>query len=644
MKNRMKTLLNGTLLLLFLYPFLAEGQSFSHQNAVMVDAQLTNGNTSIQLNWQADPSSTQFSLFRRDYGSGSWGSVLATLSGTQSSYTDNNIISGQKYEYKIVRYGTTTGYGYICAGIDSDIEHDPGILLLVVDNYFFPSLQSQVDLLINDIQADGWFVHTIEVNRSQSSAQVKSLISAEYNLFPSRVKGLLLLGHVPVPYSGEINPDGHADHIGAWPADVYYADMDGSWTDNTVDNVTAASSRNHNVPGDGKFDQYFVQGTELEVSRIDFFDLPSFTQTETQLMTSYLNKLHEFKIHQYVPANAAIVEDNFLAVDEGFAAGGYMSFSPIVGRTNVTDGDYSASLVAQDYLWSYGTGPGSYIDAQGIISSGEFASNDLNSTFTMLFGSYFGDWDSQNNLLRSALASGRILCSSWSGRPNLFYHPMGLGENIGTCIRLSQNNTNNYFASTTAYFRRWIHIAQMGDVTLRSHYFDMPSNLIATGQANGTVDLSWTAPSTSVDGYFVYRRSVGTESWTKLTALPTIATSYSDASLTIGGQYEYMVRSVQLLTTGSGRYRNQSLGIKATTNSAASISTLELSSFGPNPFGDELNVASTKSEIAIKNSLGQIMYISKDNTKGPISINTTLWPKGVYFLTTDQTTHRIIKR
>jgi hypothetical protein len=38
-------------------------------------------------------------------------------------------------------------------------------------------------------------------------------------------------------------------------ADVYYADLDGTWTDASVNNTSASSPRNHNVRGDGKFDQ-----------------------------------------------------------------------------------------------------------------------------------------------------------------------------------------------------------------------------------------------------------------------------------------------------------------------------------------------------------------------------------------------------
>ncbi|MEY3436634.1 MAG: hypothetical protein RL335_1090 [Bacteroidota bacterium] len=627
-----------------LVPFLGNSQTFSQVNSVLIEGSVLPTNDGIFLEWNNDVPTTQYTLYRRTYGAASWGAPIATLSGTISSYTDAGLTSGVKYEYKILRNSTTNGYGYLCSGIDTDINYDPGIVLLVIDDYFIPALQAEIDELVADIESDGWFAHIIQVNRSQSVESVKSLIANEYNSAPTRVKSVFLLGHVPVPYSGDMNPDGHPDHLGAWPADVYYADMDGTWTDNTVNNNTAVDIRNHNLPGDGKFDQYFVQSNaELQIARVDFYNLPIFSATETELMSSYLNKLHAFKTKGYVPLDIAVVEDNFTGLEEGFAAGGYMSFSPIVGRSSVSNGDYGTSLQTQDYLWSYGTGPGSYIDAQGIVSSAEFAGFDYNSTFTMLFGSYFGDWDSQNNLLRSALASGRILCSSWSGRPNLFYHPMGMGENIGECIRISQNNTTNYFASTTTYFKRWTHIAQMGDPTLRSHYVDMASNLIASGQSNGNVDLSWTAPLQSVAGYNVYRRSSSIESWTRLNASLVTGTTYTDNSLIAGGNYEYMVRSVVPQTTGSGRYLNESLGVKASTLSVAGIEDeLSAAVIYPNPFEDELIIHNLNGDsIEISNSTGQV--ILRGSAEDWI-INTSQWVKGIYFLKTGNYIHKIIRK
>ena len=52
--------------------------------------------------------------------------------------------------------------------------------------------------------------------------------------------------------------------------------METAWTDVSVNVTVASDPRNHNIPGDGKFDQSYIPGTlELAVGRIDMHDLPS---------------------------------------------------------------------------------------------------------------------------------------------------------------------------------------------------------------------------------------------------------------------------------------------------------------------------------------------------------------------------------
>lgn len=638
----------GFLFLVF-YPLFSYAQTYSHKNGIKAQANLANNEQDLYIQWENDPLATDYFLYRRNFGAGSWGPILATISGNQNGFTDTTVLIGQVYEYKILRNAATQGYGYLCAAIDSDIDYNPGIMLMVLDDYFLPSLQLEVQSLIDDIEADGWFVHLIQVNRNQTPTDVKNLITAEYNANPNSVKAVLLCGHVPVPYSGDLNPDGHPDHLGAWPADVYYADMNGSWTDNTVNNATASDPRNHNIPGDGKFDPYLVQSNaELEISRIDFFNLPIFNQTETQLMSAYLSKLHEFKTRIYVPEDTAIVEDNFLGLSEGFAGSGYISLSPIVGINQVNDGDYSG-LSSSDVLWSYGTGPGSYNSASGIVTCVDFSNTAYRSTFTMIFGSYFGDWDSQNNLLRSALASGRILCSSWSGRPYLYYHSMGIGNRIGHCIKSSQNNTSAYLASTLGTFQRWVHIAQMGDLSLRSHYLDLPSNLSSNVLGDGSVQLNWLAPLNAVDGYYVYRRDGNftgfVESWNLLTPTPLTATNYLDNSLVLGGPYEYMVRSASKQTTGSGRYWNQSLGIRTECISTVSMTQNQpiLSQVKPNPFLNTISITCEPfTSVFVYNFDGKLIF-TESSASTDWNINTTNWKSGVYFLRMGNRTIKLIK-
>src|SRR6185436_1061279 len=92
-----------------------------------------------------------------------------------------------------------------------------------------------------------------------------------YNADPTHVKGVLLIGEVPVPYSGSLAKDNRPDHVGAWPCDAYYGDVDGIWTDNTVNLPNTARSANRNVPGDGKFDQNTLpSAVEIPVGRLDF--------------------------------------------------------------------------------------------------------------------------------------------------------------------------------------------------------------------------------------------------------------------------------------------------------------------------------------------------------------------------------------
>lgn len=96
--------------------------------------------------------------------------------------------------------------------------------------------------------------------------------------------------------------------MGAWPADVYYGDVDGIWTDVSVNSTTASPARTQNAPGDGKFDQSVVPGNvELQVGRVDFNGMPSFTLTEQQLLQNYLNKNHEYRKKYLYPISKPLL-------------------------------------------------------------------------------------------------------------------------------------------------------------------------------------------------------------------------------------------------------------------------------------------------------------------------------------------------
>src|SRR5439155_1024556 len=67
---------------------------------------------------------------------------------------------------------------------------------------------------------------------------------------------------------------------------------------------------------------------------------------------------------------------------------------------------------------------------------------------------------------------------------------------------------------------------------------------VATQAANGRIDLSWSASSTTTNfaGYNLYRSSGA--GYTKLNATPLTATTYADTATVDGTTYTYKVRGV----------------------------------------------------------------------------------------------------
>ncbi|MBK8954453.1 MAG: hypothetical protein IPM34_02715 [Saprospiraceae bacterium] len=334
-----------------------------------------------------------------------------------------------------------------------------GTVLLLIDSTVNKQLSAKINILKDDLSNEGWFVLTYVPSVRESVTDIRSKI-ANFRSIHRDLRSVFILGHVKVPYSGNFNPDSHQDHLGAWPADTYYADVDGIWSDISVDNNAASRQANKNVPGDGKFDQSIIPSdVELEVGRVDFFDMPALNKSEMELLGRYLDKNHLWRTGQIQAEQRGIVLDNFNFRDEGFGQSGMKNFSSFFGPGNVFYGNYRDSLLKKSYLCSFGSGSGNYTGAAGISNTANMANDSLQSIFTFLFGSYFGDWDSPNNFLRAALASGTILTNAWSGRPLWTLHHMALGETIGYSTRISTNNNSTY---TAGYSARGTHMALMG--------------------------------------------------------------------------------------------------------------------------------------------------------------------------------------
>jgi PKD repeat protein len=539
--------------------------------AVQVSAVVQTSTPQITLNWVPGASTNGYTIYRKLKSATSWGASLAVLSGTVNQYVDNTVSAGVSYEYKIQRTGSGyTGFGYINSGITIPAVDYRGKLILLVDSTMIAPLANEISRLIDDLEGDGWDVIRHNVLRTGTVTHVKSFVVNDYNLDPANTKALFILGHVPVPYSGNINPDGHPDHLGAWPTDMYYGDVNGTWTDVSVTSTTASPARTQNVPGDGKFDQSIVPSqVELQTGRVDLANLTSFTLTETQLLKNYLDKDHNYRKKIYVPVKRGVVDDNFGYMSgEAFAASGYNNMGALVGTSSVTAADYFTSMSGASYQWSYGCGGGTYVSASGIGATSNFAGSSLDGVFTMLFGSYFGDWDITDNFLRAPLAQGKTLTNVWSGRPHWAFHHMGLGENIGYDVITTQNYQGSlYFPNIYGINGGWVHNNLMGDPSLRNDIVAPVANVVAT-KAGYDCNISWSASTqTNVLGYNIYMKNPVNTSYSKINSALVTGTTYTDNCLQYTGIYKYMVRAVLLETSPSGTYYNMSEGIADTAMS-----------------------------------------------------------------------------
>ncbi|MDQ3111708.1 MAG: T9SS type A sorting domain-containing protein [Bacteroidota bacterium] len=608
--------------------------------AVQLTATTQVSPASITLHWINDPAATSYTIFRKAKAATSWATPVATLAATANQYIDNGVVADSAYEYRVQK--ATAAYsaqGYIYAGIMAPAIHCRGKLLLVVDSLFEDSIPALLFQLMKDISADGWAVEKFIVGRNDAVTSVKALIVNAYNADPANVKAVLLVGHVPVPYSGDINPDGHPDHLGAWPADVYYGEVNGVWTDISIEDSLASRPENQNRAGDGKFDQSLLPSSvDLQVSRIDFYNMPSFAQSEVALMTNYLAKDHLYKWKLIEETHRAIVDDNFGPfAGEAFASCGWRNFAPLVGDSNIFNLDFITSLDTASYQWAYGCGGGWYQGAGGIGSTGNFVNDSVKGIFTMLFGSYFGDWDSQDNFLRAPLcADDPALTCCWAGRPYWFFQHMAMGENIGYDAKWTQNNSGTYVSN---YGARFVHIALMGDLSLREDAMFPPANLALAipGNGNGTT-LSWTSSVDSPIGYYVYRSNAEFGKYDLISPLVT-GNSFLD-TIGVTGMNYYMVRAAKIQTSPSGTYINLSEGIvdSLQVNFTSAISEFIAGNgitLFPNPASETIFLSISNpglnGELTIYDVFGKMLF-TKQTSQTLEEINISAFPPGIYIL------------
>jgi hypothetical protein len=472
------------------------------------------------------------------------------------------------YEYQIIKDATLgyTGYGYIYSGIEAPLIEDRGTLILVVATNSATGLSNELAQLQTDLTGDGWYVICEDVSSNDTPQSVRSLIINDYYADPD-VNAVFLFGHVPILESGYLNYDGH--YWRAMPADAYYGEMNDDWT--VPENPTNGPS-------------YLPSDVALEVGRVDMANMVGQGAkvpwpNEQALLRNYLNKDHNWRYHQIQVERRALMGDRRGDIDSplAMAASGYRNFTPFVGPSNIIQANiednapvpqrWISMLASGNYLWAFGDGGGepngiTYLGTNGEyneVLSTDMVGVDARAVFVMLFGSFFGNWNVTDDVMRSVLATPTLgLACFMAGEPHWFVHHMGLGETIGYGARLTMNNSTLY-QNASNVFTRAVYIALMGDPALRQDPISPPSGLTASAGPGG-VALNWKPGNDAVLGYNIYRSSAPGGPYSRLNDSLIGTTAYLDPDVAAGSYY-YMVRGVRVETNPSGSYYNASEGV-----------------------------------------------------------------------------------
>lgn len=551
-------------------------------------------------------------LQRRLLNDANWTTIARGL--TTEAYTDTGVTLGQIYEYRAYLENPTGGgpsspAEHVCAALNAPVTEARGKIVLLVDRTLTNQIESSLSQLKQDLAGDGWSVLRYDVPRhiddysSATSFQtnaynvtnvIKPLLRSAYNNDNS-TRAVFIIGHVAIPYSGTFSSDGHncgpvpygPDHRGAWPADMFYGDLDGTWTDTTANLINCNFAEPNNVPGDGKFDQEGLPSPfrmRLAVGRIDFARLPVFTEmpppgvapvSEATLIQRYLNKDHQYR-HKLMPcqtagiAPAAMVYGHFHDTRDNpiFENASHTVAALTTSPTGLVVGDFALQR-SRPITWGFLAGSGAPDRVNNSIPYLEHTAFDLanpanepRALFYTILASFTGDWNlTTNNYLRSLTAPANSgLAAVWTRFGLWRTDLLGVGEPLGAALTRMVGNPKDMFYDMVR------DLAILGDPTLRLHVLAPPTNLAAKTSKGkvASVQLSWTASETGAQ-YYVYRGPSVDGVFTRVSASPLSGTSFTDDA-PVNRQKVYMVRALKPVTVGTGSYTNISQGSFATVN------------------------------------------------------------------------------
>jgi hypothetical protein len=302
---------------------------------------------------------------------------------------------------------------------------------------------------------------------------------------------------------------------------------------------------------------------------VDFANMSAFDnpnnglprRRETDLLNQYLVKDHRYRLRQFSLPERAMVEGNY--VGSLIAENSQIYGEAIINASRWFGSDPGLIQFGDLFkdkipcLWGLQSGFGS----GSIINNGmanQHTTADLVQplyeppiAFYVLDGSIFGDWTTENNLLRATLATPNYgLVALYTRRGTWRLDGLALGDTFGDAfLRTANDSTQLRSVRTTAL---------LGDPTLRLNTSAPVANLTAQTDSQ-TVVLAWNPAADPNTQYLVYRSSNlllnSAGDFAPLMTSPATVASFVDHAPPAGPKI-YLVRPLNLVTTGSGSYTN----------------------------------------------------------------------------------------
>lgn len=499
-----------------------------------------------------------------------------------NSWTDTSIQSGEIYEYKIEPAFQHNHSSYwdrlVIASAGARTKDPQGILAVVVDQSLEPQIRPALEQANNAWIADGWRTKIILTPRHldrnshvENHANVLSLkrrLKDIHENSQNQLKSIVLIGHVPVPYSGRMNPDGH--FFRPWEADLFYGDLvdDEKWTDRESDSPTQPSPR---IPADGVMDPIkYPTPIEASVGRIDFANLDAFRQSEADLVAQYLKKSIRYRQNKLKFPRKSAGFSTF--PHQSLSDSTYLSLTrnagPIVGDSLASIFETNFLKIRDPYLFGVQLGAGDYDTISNGNEAHSVKSKDLardpdfhRTAFMVLDGSYFGNWNTQNNFLRASLCvENGGLASMWGRHLMVRLYWLGAGLSIGESVINNVNSLN--YLDGNAGFAANIYIQLMGDPTLT--LFPQPPliSFKATKTPQGTL-LEWSKADADPSPVFVEVSTTGIDGVFQPVSQEPIPENQILLPQAQSPQTIYRARRVVMIQTGSGLWTCLSHGLFA---------------------------------------------------------------------------------